>query len=200
MKANLRPIGLLVGLIVVVVLYFLMQIIQQGLFASVKLTEKDAGPYTLVYTKYIGEYKNVGPVMDSVYYDLKKKYGITTTKGFGIYYDDPSKVSKDKLRSVVGCIVDQKSGIDLDALKDRFGVYEYPLSNSVVAEFPYNGKISIIIGIIKAYPKLTSYTKEKNYAGVPIMELYDRPNKKIEYIVSHKVDLQTFMSILDNAK
>ncbi len=44
-----------------------------------------------------------------LYYDLKDNYSIETTKGFGLYYDNPQDVDKDKLRSIVGCIVESKS-------------------------------------------------------------------------------------------
>jgi GyrI-like small molecule binding domain len=200
MKAKMKPLGLLVGLIVAAGLYFIMDLIRNGIFSSPVITEKDIGPYTLVYTKYIGEYKNVGPVMDKVYYDLKNRYGIATTKGFGIYYDDPKTVSRDKLRSIVGCIVESKSINEIGDLRSSFGVYEYPKSKSVVAEFPYKGKMSVIIGIFKTYPKLSAYVDSKKYESVPIMELYDQPNKKIEYISSYTIDVRTFLEMLDTAK
>lgn len=200
MKVKIKPLGLLVGLIVAVALYFIMELIQNGIFSSPVITEKEIGPYTLVYTSYIGEYKNVGPVMDKVYYDLKNKYGIATTKGFGIYYDDPKKVSNDKLRSIIGCIVESKSINEIGELRSSFGVYEYPKSKSVVAEFPYKGKMSVIIGILKCYPKLSAYIDSRNYASVPVMELYDQPNKKIEYISSYTIDVRTFLEMLDTAK
>jgi len=200
MKAKMKPLGLLVGLVVAAGLYFVMELIHNGIFSSPVITEKEIGPYTLVYKKYVGEYKNVGPVMDNVYYDLKNKYGITTTKGFGIFFDDPKTVNRDKLRSIVGCIVESKLINDLGDLRSSFGVYEYPKSKSVVAEFPYKGKKSVIIGILKSYPKLSSYSNSKNYASVPVMELYDQPNKKIEYISSYTIDVRTFLEMLDTAK
>jgi len=197
MKTKIKPFGLLVGIIVTAILFIAMQFIQQGLFASATVTEKDFGPYVLVYKKHIGEYKNVGPLMDSIYNDLKDNHAITTTKGFGIYYDDPKKVSKEQLRSIIGCIVETKTIAELEALNNAYGVSMYPKSKSVVAEFPYKGKLSIIIGIYKAYPKLSSYIAKNKYSLTPIMELYDLPNKKIEYIASPNLELQLFYSLLD---
>jgi hypothetical protein len=200
MKAKMKPLGLLTGLIVAAGLYFVMELLHNGIFSTPVIRERDIGPYTLVYTKYIGDYKNVGPAMDKVYYDLKNRYGIVTTKGFGIYYDDPKTVSSDKLRSIVGCIVESKSINEIGNLRSSFGVYEYPVSKSVVAEFPYKGKMSVIIGILKCYPKLSAYTDSKKYPSVPIMELYDQPNKKIEYISSYTIDVRTFLEMFDTAK
>jgi len=196
----MKAAGIIVGIGVTVFLFVTFQLIHHGLFASVKLSEKDAGPYVLVYKKHLGEYKNVGPVMDSVYYDLKNNFSIITTKGFGIYYDDPKKVSKEQLRSIVGCIVETKAVNELDMLKNRYGVSVYPLSKSVVAEFPYKGKLSIIIGLFKAYPKMMSYIAEKKYIPTPIMELYDQPDKCILYVASPNLDPFFFTSLIDQAK
>lgn len=73
---------------------------------------------------------------------------------------------------------------------------EYPISKSVVAEFPYKGKMSIILGIFKVYPKLSAYINEHKYASTPIMELYDQPNEKIEYISSVELSKEIFESFL----
>lgn len=186
------------GIVLVLVVAVLTGVFSYyGLFASVDIKEKDAGPYLLVYTKHIGDYNKVAPVMDKVYYDLKDIYNIETTKGFGLYYDSPQEVSKDKLRSIVGCIVEGKSIIDLDEVTKKYSVKEYPLSKSLVAEFPYKGYISIMLGIFKVYPKLNKYIEEHKYDEAPIMELYDMPNERIEYIVSVRLPKEVFESFLN---
>ncbi len=161
-----------------------------------KYIKKNIGPYLLVYKKHTGDYKNVGPVMDELYYDLKNNYDIETTKGFGLYYDNPQKVEKAKLRSIVGCVVEGRSVEDLIKVSNKYGVKKYPSSKSVVAEFPYKGKMSIIIGIFKVYPKLSAYIKEQKYTQTPIMELYDQANKKIEYISSINLSNDIFDGFL----
>ena len=192
----MKIIGIIGIIIVLVVIVLLIVLSRYGLFASVKIAEKNVGPYLLVYKKYIGDYKNVGQVMDKLYYDLKDNYGIDTTKGFGLYYDNPQEVDKEKLRSIVGCIVEDKSVNDLNSISSKYGVKEYPSSKSVVAEFPYKGKMSIILGIFKVYPKLSTYIEEHKYAQMPIMELYDQPNEKIEYISSVNLPKKLFDAFL----
>ncbi len=186
-------IGIIVVLFIIVLLIYLSR---YGLFASVNITEKSIGPYLLVYEKHVGDYKNVGPIMDKLYYDLKDNYSIETTKGFGLYYDNPQDVDKDKLRSIVGCIVENKSLIDLKILGNKYGVKNFPSSESVVAEFPYKGKISIILGIFKVYPKLSTYINDHKHAQTPIMELYDQPNEKIEYISAVDLPKELFDDFL----
>lgn len=181
---------LLIGVLTGVLAYY-------GLFSSVQVTEKNVGPYLLVYTKHIGDYNNVAPVMDKVYYDLKDHYDIETTKGFGLYYDNPQEVAKENLRSIVGCIVEDKTMTDLREVRNKYGVKEYPLSKSVVAEFSHKGYLSIVIGVMKVYPKLNEYIQGHKYDQNPIMELYDLPNERIEYITSVDLSKEVFESLLE---
>jgi DNA gyrase inhibitor GyrI len=167
-----------------------------GLFANISITEKKAGPYVLVYKKHIGNYKNSGNVMDEVYKDLISN-SIESSKGFGLYYDNPRKVKTAKLRCVAGCIVD---GVGIEELKKKISGYriaEYPGSKCVIAEFPYRGKISINLGIFRVYPQLIDYLAYKKYDEMPIMELYDVPGHKIEYIVSPEIKTEFFDQLLN---
>lgn len=190
----IRIIGIASALVVAVLIGVFSY---YGLFTSVDVKERDAGPYLLVYTKHIGDYNKVAPAMDNVYYDLKDNFHIDTTKGFGLYYDTPQEVSKEKLRSIVGCIVEGKSITDLNEVSKKYGVKEYPLSKSLVAEFPHKGYISIMLGIFKVYPKLNKYLQEHKYVEAPILELYDMLNKRIEYIISVRLPNQVFESFLE---
>jgi len=192
----MRILGIIVILIVVIAIVCLIVLARYGLFYSVSISEKNVGPYLLVYKTHIGDYNGVAPIIGEVYNDLKNNYSIEATKGFGIYYDNPREVDKAKLRSIVGCIVEGKSVEDLKKASSKYGVKEYPSSKSVVAEFPYKGKMSIIIGIFKVYPKLASYIKERKYPQTPIMELYDRPKERIEYISSVNLSNDTFAGFL----
>jgi hypothetical protein len=187
-----------VTVIVIAVIFIILLLVlsRYGLFASVNVSEKVVGPYLLIYKKHIGDYKNVGPVMDEMYRDLKNNYSMETTKGFGLYYDDPRQVDKAQLRSIVGCIVEGKTREDLSKVSSKCDVREYPSSKSVVAEFPYKGKISIFIGIMKVYPVLGTYIKEHQYNQTPIMELYDMPNERIEYISSMNLPKEIFDDFL----
>ena len=188
----------IIGIIAVIgVIGLLIYLSRYGLFSSVNISEKNMGPYLLVYKKHIGDYKNVGPVMHKLFHELKDNHAITTTKGFGLYYDKPQDVAKEKLRSIVGCIVEGKTIEDLKDINSKYGVKEYPASKCVVAEFPYKGKVSIILGIFKVYPKLSAYIDEHKYALTPIMELYDQPNEKITYISSVNLSNEVFESFLE---
>ena len=52
----------------------------------------------------------------------------------------------------------------------------------IVARFPFKGKMSVMIGIMKVYPAIDKYVKENGYSEKgPIAEIYDMPNKMIVY-------------------
>lgn len=192
----MRILGIVAIIIVVIAIVCLFVIARYGLFSSVSVSEKNVGPYLLIYKTHIGDYKDVAPIIGEIYNDLKNNYSVEATKGFGLYYDNPQEVDKAKLRSIAGCIVEGKSVEELRNLTNKYGVKEYPSSKSVVAGFPYRGKPSIFIGIFKVYPKLASYIKEHKYPLTPIMELYDRPNGKIEYISSVNLPNDVFDGFL----
>lgn len=153
-----------------------------GAFKSIKFTVVEQGGETLVYENMTGDYRQSGVVMDKVYYSLLNDYNIETFKGFGIYYDNPQKVETSKLRSELGCIIEESDIHRVSELDGNFKIKSYPKGKYIVTEFPYKGKLSVMLGIIKVYPALNKFVKENgfNEEGA-IMEIYDTPNKKIVY-------------------
>jgi len=193
MKITLIAAAIIIAGLIVILSYY-------GLFSSPVISHKNIKPIALVYNKHIGEYKNTGPVMDKIYYQLLNEDNIQTTKGFGIYYDDPKTTDKNNLRSIVGCIIEDKDKLSVADLGNKYNFGEFPASDCVIAEFPYKGKLSIIIGVLKVYPKLTEYLSANKLSMVPIIEVYDQPNKKIMYIAAVHHKMHVFDWFLDNAR
>ncbi len=174
MKIILLIISILIITIIVVYAYY-------GGFKGINFSVKEQGGETLVYENMTGDYKQTPAVSDRVYYSLLNDYGIATTKGFGIYYDNPKKVEKSKLRSEIGCIVENIDSATIDRLSGKFLIKTYPYKSYITTEFPFKGKLSVMFGIMKVYPALEKYLKDHGYSDSPIMEIYDVPNKKIIY-------------------
>ena len=174
-----------------------------GLFSRVSVDERNAGPFLLLFKKHIGEYRNIGPVMDSVYYELINVHNIKTTRGFGLYYDNPAEVEKSKLRSLAGCILDGYSEQQIKKLHpelhNNFGVATSPSTQSVTAGHPYKGTLSIILGVFKVYPSIQKWMKKYNRRSVPIMEIYDQPNRKISYLAAFDIPDSFYSELLDQA-
>jgi hypothetical protein len=152
-----------------------------GGFHKVKIQMVNTGGETLVYENITGAYNQTAKIADKVYYELLNNFNIGTTKGFGIFYDNPKNVEQSKLRSDVGCIVENINDDTLIKIKEHFQVKILPIENYLVVEFPFRGFPSIIMGMIKVYPKINKYISENNLGDGPIMEIYDVPNKKIIY-------------------
>lgn len=169
-------------LIIVVIVLFLNYV---GFFSKVVIKEKEMGPYVLVYEEHKGDYKGTRKIQDDIYYALINKYGIETYKGFGVYYDDPKKVSKQELRSIAGCILEKSDYNSIEKLKEnKFKVTKTSKQRSIVAEFPLKNALSILIGIMKVYPEINKFVEKNGFKQKEIMEVYDVPAKKIIYIMN----------------
>ncbi len=152
-----------------------------GGFSSISPEIREVGGETLVYEKMTGDYGQSGEVSDRVYQKLLIEYQIETTKGFGVYYDNPKTTEKEVLRADVGCILESDFE-KIDVLKNDFEIRKYPKSTYLTAEFPYKGTPSILIGIMKVYPAFNGYLEENGYViDSPALEIWDFPNKKISY-------------------
>lgn len=148
-----------------------------GIFQTVQITEKEVGPYKLVYDELTGPYHKIKGVQDNVYYSLKND-NIETTRGFGIYYDNPKTTPQEKLRSIGGCIIEAKDFNKLNSLKSKYKIMDYPVSKSIYTEFPFKNPLSVIVAIFKIYPEIERYQQEKAYKPAPLLEVYDIQNQK----------------------
>jgi DNA gyrase inhibitor GyrI len=153
-----------------------------GAFKSIQFSVVEQGGETLVYEEMKGDYRQSGVVMDRVYYSLLNDYKIETFKGFGIYFDNPQNVETSKLRSELGCILEESDIHRLNELEGNFKIKTFSKGKYIVAEFPFKGKLSVMFGIMKVYPALNKFVKNNGYNQEgAIMEIYDTPGKKIIY-------------------
>jgi hypothetical protein len=153
-----------------------------GFFSPVNIKEEVKGPHKLVYEEHTGPYRGIKEVNEKVFKSLRDDK-IHTHRGFGIYYDNPKEVPEAELKSIGGCIVEIKDYSRIEELKDRYNTKNHPEKHSIVVEFPFTTPLSIMAGIMKVYPELENYLKSNGYKQAPVMEIYDIPAKKIEYII-----------------
>ena len=152
-----------------------------GGFKTITFREEEQGGETIVYEEVIGDYSQTPRVGDKIYDALLNDEKIATTKGIDICYDDPKVVEKSKLRSDVGCIVEGLDSIVIARLSEKYKVKTLPVTNCMVTEFPFKGKLSVFVAIMKVYPAFRKYFKQHGVNNSPIIEIYDVPNKKIVY-------------------
>lgn len=174
MKIALIVVAAIILVVIVLYAYY-------GGLKSVVVGTKTQGGELLVYKEITGDYKQSKAVMDSLYAALLSD-GIKTTKGFGIYYDNPKKVETGKLRSEAGCIIEAADRDKMSELADKYTTKVLPKEEYITTEFPFKGGLSVFVSIMKVYPALNKYVKENAYQeDTPVMEIYDIPNKKIQY-------------------
>ncbi len=176
----MKKVLIIISVIILACLAFLFY---SGLFTKVEIIEKESESYQLVYEEHLGDYSKSGEITNKIYHSLLNDYNIETFKGFGIYYDNPQEVEKEKLRSEVGCILETADYNKIDTLKGKYKIKEFLSKKCMITEFPFKNKISIFLGIMEVYPELEKYSKANGYnLDAPVMEIYDMPNKKIIYL------------------
>ena len=171
--------------VVVVIVAFIAALIgifaYYGGFKSVECKIVHAGGETFVYDEMKGDYSQSPVIMDKIYHALVNEK-IKSTVGCGIYYDNPQKDEKNQLRSEQGCIIAINDSAKIADLQTRFKVKIIPETDYLVAEFPFKGKTSIILGIMKVYPAINKYMNANGLSEKgAVIELYDTPNQKIIY-------------------
>ncbi|MDR2010834.1 MAG: GyrI-like domain-containing protein [Bacteroidales bacterium] len=177
MKA-LKVILIIIGILIVIILGMYAY---YGGFRKIDFKVEKQGRETIVYENVIGDYSQTPKYTDKIYYALLNDEKIETTKGIGIFYDNPQEVDKDKLRSEVGCILDNTDDAILAQLSGKHQIKTLPEADYIVTEFPMKGAMSFMVSVIRVYPALNKYCKEHGYKDSPITEIYDISNKKIVY-------------------
>jgi len=176
---NIKIVLLILTLLVITLLFAYSY---YGGFTTISPTVKKVGGETLIYEKMSGDYSQSHVVSDRVYYKLLSDFKIETKRGFGIYYDNPKEVPTEELYAEVGCILEPKDLGKVDLLIGNFEVTEFPIEEYITVEFPFKGKLSVLIGLMKVYPALASFSKENGYeSNTPIMEIWDVTNKTTTY-------------------
>ncbi|MFC1745109.1 hypothetical protein ACFL35_14035 [Candidatus Riflebacteria bacterium] len=197
MKQILKKI---IGIVTLLVIILIVLLAYFGLFTTIKVAEKDVGPYHLVYYFHEGNYRKSGEIMDRIYHKLIGEDSIKTELGFGIYYDNPKNVPVEKCRSLVGCILKKDDAYKMKLLARKYCVAEIPASRSYIVEFPFRGFPSIILGIIKAYPVLDESLKQAKKECPARMEIYDSNAGKIFYLAPTGPGKKFFEDLLSNSK
>ncbi|MCL2597148.1 MAG: hypothetical protein FWD66_05725 [Paludibacter sp.] len=177
----MKIIKVILIIIAILAVVFIVICSYYGGFKKITFRIENQGGETVVYENVTGDYSQSAKVSDRIYNTLLNDEKVETTKGFGIYYDNPQEVAKEKLRSEIGCIVENADSATLTRLAEKYQVKTLPQDDFVVTEFPFKGKLSILFGIMKVYPALDKFNKEHGYIESSITEIYDISNKKITY-------------------
>ena len=177
----MKVLKIVLLLIAFIVLVLFLMLMQAGIFKTVTASEKVMGPYTLVYESYKGDYNNTGKVFDRVYRKLKAD-GIITSRGLGVYYDDPATTPAGQQRSDCGSVIEEADLQKLEAVKAKYNVMQILKKECIVVEFPFKNYLTYMLGPSKAYPVMVNFAMKKGYKVTRAYELYDNPGKLVYYV------------------
>jgi len=156
-----------------------------GLFSTPKVTEQTMGEYIYAYEEFVGDYKKTAPVFENVN-KILANLGVKSTRGIGVYFDNPKEVPTDKLRSNCGSIIEEQDYPKVDTIATTLKIGKLNSGQSIVVELPLKNVISYMVGPMKAYPALMKYAQAKNFKTTLAYEIYDMAAKKIYYVMPVK--------------
>lgn len=174
MRITLIIIGVLLILLLFIYLY------HDG-FKKISIKIESQGGEIMVYEEVKGSYHQTPKITDKIYHSLLNEDQVKTTKGVGIFYDDPKEVDNDELRSEVGCILPHLNQLTISKLSKKYLLKTIPAKEYLVVEFPFKSSLSVLIGMMQVYPAINDYCIDNEIKEGPVTEIYDVLNKKIIY-------------------
>lgn len=143
---------------------------------------QERGPFNVVYLEHRGPYHKIMGVVSQVQKYLDQK-GIEGKEAFGEYFDDPSLVKPEDLRSNGGFILDElvEEGAEIE-LEEPYKFKTIERKLYLVLTF----RGSPALGAMKAYTKADKWIEESDYvfANEPTLEIYRMEGEKMitEYL------------------
>ena len=175
----MRTFLIVIGFIIVSTLVYLGF---YNAFYVPKFSAHQEGGETVVYKQVNVRYQLTDSVMKDVFNELYERNGIVITKGYGLFYFKPNNQSEKLVTRQAGCVVEDKDTSQLASISKEYLIEKLPEGEFIVTDFPLKGKMSIMFGMYRVYPKLNDYCEKNGYSTKePIIEIYDRKAKKIHY-------------------
>lgn len=134
-----------------------------GAFEHIEISEKDQGPFTLVYRGMAaGDMSKVGEITTDLN-SLLASQGVTRRKPLDVFFPDG--------RGEIGFAVEGASPEQLAALKANAKVREIPVQRCMAAEFPWRNPMSFMVGYFKVDPALAKHRSAHGYKKVEALAL-----------------------------
>lgn len=164
-------ISLLLGLVAVILAAY---VLYSGLLSTIEVQTgfPPIKKVTIAYKFRKGPYSNCGPLFQEA-----RKIG-PKFPCIGVFYDDPTKVPKPQCRYAVGSILSEgESRADEELVKSYeasdFNVFCFPeVTHAVTTSFPYRTFLSILLGVMRVYPRMMDYIKKRSLCAHPCIEIY----------------------------
>ena len=152
--------------VAVVVILLLAALTYLGMFSSLKLEEREMGPYPFVYTQEPStDFGKIGRLTKALG-DRLETAGVTDRKPAQLYYP----VGRG-IQNQIGCVVDRAVGPEVLGAETFFR--PIPAQRYVVAQFPFHNPLSFIVGYFRVDPAFKEYRKAKGLPESSAMVILD---------------------------
>ena len=166
MSSFLKKIVIIVSVVIFILfISLLVTAWTMGMFSPVTITEAKRGPYYAVVLSHKGSYQGLSQKIDKVSAMLTENR-IAHSIACGIFYDDPSKIKTEDLRSEGGFIIE-----DTLEVSQPFEFIKFPVRSVYLASIEANPAIAGF----KTYPALLDWIekyKSEHDTLHPTIELY----------------------------
>lgn len=157
---------ILVAVVGVVVLALAGALGYMGAFSSVKVEERDAGPYPFVYVQEASaDPGRVRELTEELGARLEKA-GYTSRRPAQVYYP----VGRG-IQNQIGFVVDRP--VTLDVLGATTFFRPIPVERYMAASFPFRNPLSFAVAYPKVEAALAGYRKGKGYAETAVMVILE---------------------------
>lgn len=170
-----------------------------GGFRSVEVTQGEVGPLEMIYQTHIGPYSNL--------YESWSKFQVAwETAGLEIcdslaVYLDPPGTPEEKLRSIIGCRIDQLSEEMKIELASKFPTFAFPKSRAILSSFPFINTASYFLAPMKVYPAFQKIMEKERFEAPVGVEFYGVADSATEIRFAMPIDLEKsdFQPLIDSA-
>jgi len=174
----MKIVWLIVSVIFIFIAIFLGY---YGAFTPIHVQKESKDQIFFVKKTVTGDYAQTAKVQSDFFVALQEDL-ILSTKGIGIYYDNPKDVAIDDLRSDVGCVVLKTDTAKISTLF-KYELAKLGAGDYIVAEFPFRGSLSVFFGVFRVYPKLTAFAEKNGLTLGYAVEICDVPNEMTYYMM-----------------
>lgn len=168
-------------------------LIYSGFFKPVIFKTIDMPKLTLALLPFQGDYKDSAPLQVEVM-KLCQGAEIKITNTAGIYFDDPKKVAKEELRSLVGVVITEDQIETVKGLHSDIEIVSLENVKAFHTKWIYKTGLSITLAILKVYPAMKRFSKREGFQIYQSIEVYDFPNKELNYYFP-KQDKETLWKV-----
>lgn len=183
----------LMGLVILVGLLAGFYVYMGGLY-TVKVRQASFGPAEFAYAVHKGPYAKLSEAWGK-FMPKWQAAGLKTCSAIGVYLDPPT-TPDDKLRSLIGCRIDEWSEADKAAVRAKFATLIIPQSQAWTSEFPFRNFLSFFYGPMRVYPEIQKAIGDKGERSIGY-ELYGPFDNitSIRYVVPINEDGEAYRGL-----